>query len=146
MVKAIKNGQTKEFSDYAWKLLGSRRNGWEKVSDSVAENTVGKKDPPPSGTASKQVVSNTAKKDEEKNPPAVINDANPPAGNEGLSSTEKETFLNAVKDNSITKNQIKDFLDSKEVSYKANDSLDTLSAILFEQLKTVEALKTQFSI
>lgn len=140
MVTATKNGQTKKFSDYAWKLLGKNRNGWEQVSDSIAKNIANKTELPDSGQKSvptKQVVENVVKENTSNEAQTVNNEVTVDA---------KEVFISAVKEASITKNQIKDFLDSKEVSYKVNDSLETLSNILFEQLATVENLKSQFGL
>lgn len=143
MVTATKNGHTKQFSDYAWKLLGKNRNGWEQVSDSIAQNIAKKTKMPDSGQKSaptKQVVENTVT-EEEKAP--TVNTSNTL---EEVTVDGKDLFVKAVKESGITKTQIKDFLDSKEVSYKVNDSLETLSIILFEQLATVENLNTQFGL
>lgn len=140
MITATKNGHTKNFSDYTWKLLGKNRNGWEQVSASVAENIAKKTELPDSGQKTiptKQVVENEASKKVEEPAQTVQNE---------LTIDLKAVFINAVKEASITKTQIKDFLDSKEITYKANDSLETLSGILFEQLGTIESLNTQFGL
>lgn len=143
MITAIKNGHKKNFSDYAWKLLGKNKNGWEQVSDSVAKNIVNKTDMPDSGQKSaptKQVVENTVIEEEKD---STVNTSN---ALEEATVDGKDLFVKAVKESGITKAQIKDFLDSKEVSYKVNDSLETLSSILFKQLATIENLNTQFGL
>lgn len=143
MIKAIKNGSEKSFTETAWKLLGKNRNGWEPIVDSVSNNVESKRPMPEIGQKAKpttQVVENIAPKE-------VVED--PKVENEVKETVEvevKEVFIAAVKDLSVTKSQIKDYLDSKEVSYKTSDSLETLAGILFAQLGDVATLKVEFSL
>lgn len=128
-ILARKGDQEKEFSEVAWKLLGKNTNGWEQVSNSVAKNINNPTTKPDAGTKvdkpTLQVVKNQLESSssdlKEEKPVKVEVDV-------------KEAFFKAVKENNITKNQIKDYLDSKEKSYKAGDSLDSLIELLYTEM------------
>ncbi len=142
MIIAVKNGVQKTFSEHAWKLLGKTKNGWAEINGVQTVNTI-KKEMPGTGTAEKpkpQVVENTVEKKTEEVKEKVENNV--------VTETidVKEIFFNTIKEKAVTKTQIKDYLDSKEVTYKANDTLETLAGILFEQLGTVEKLTLEFSL
>ena len=117
-ILARKGDQEKTFTETAWKILGKNKNGWEQVSNSVAKNAnqVVEKAKPQTATNS---LEETAKEETPK---------------EAVEVDVKAEFISAVKEKNITKNQIKDYLDSKEISFKAGDSLDKLADVLYTAL------------
>lgn len=138
-ILARKGDQEKEFTETAWKILGKNKNGWEQVSNSVAKNINNPTSKPDAGTKEKvdkpttQTAENLADKKVEDNSSNVTVDV-------------KAEFIKAVKAGNITKNQIKDYLDTKEKQYKAGDSLDSLIELLYTELNgdIAEATKLFF--
>lgn len=136
-VVAVKNGKVKTFSDYAWKLLGSDKNGWEpkvEPTGQVVTNEVVK----PSKTVNQpeQVVTNELDKAPE---PTVTNEVTNEVG-------DKDAFI-AIASENLKRNQIKDYLDTKEVSYKQNISTEAIIELLGQTMNyNVEELKTVFSL
>lgn len=147
---AIKNGRTKKFSEEVWKNLGNNKNGWEKQSDSVAENTSKKKPIPETGekaNPTKQVVENTVVKNEPVADQIVDNKLK---GSDSVAENndEKSKFISLAKSN-LTKSVMKDYLDLPEVNlpYKTSDSSEDLASILFEAFNgDIAALKAKFEI
>lgn len=143
MIQAVKeiNGQTqfKNFSEEVWNLLKGETNGWVKVSDSIASNTLDKKPMPEIGTATNQVVENELTKI--VTPEVVIETV------EVFNENENEAeFLEVVKQ-SITKNNIKNHLDEINEPYKNTDSLTDLSKILYKLFNgNIAELKSKYGI
>lgn len=142
-ILARKGDQEKEFTETAWKILGKNKNGWEQVSNSVAKNIKDPAKKPDAGTKEKvdkptaQTAENLAdKKVEDKGESDSSN----------VTVDVKAEFVKAVKSGNITKNQIKDYLDTKEKQYKAGDSLDSLIELLYTELNgdIAEATKLFF--
>lgn len=164
MIQAIKNAgtskeQSKQFSEEVWRFMGKNKNGWVKVSDSVAENTVTKKAEPSTGekgVATNQVAENTATKKEEQ---VATNNAekveNTAASTDNTATTDavsqeeqnKKDFFALVKEN-LTKNVIKNYLDDDAVNipYKAT-TVDEFSEILYTHFNgNIAELKSTFKI
>lgn len=141
MIQAIKNAgeknqQTKQFSEEVWKLMGKEKNGWVKVSDSIAKNEVTKKSQPETGDKGKvtlQIVETdaeiAARIDKEEAAKENITKKAPvePTEDEKL----KKAFFALVQDN-LTKNVIKNYLDDDavNVSYKEN-TMNGLTEVLY---------------
>lgn len=137
MIIAKKGDLKKKFTSVAWNNLGENKNGWVEVSGSIVENTAtNKKTPPPSGTSETKTAA-TAQK--------VENLAKAEAPSPAESKAD-DAFIALAKEK-LTRNQIKDYFDLKEVPYKQNDNLDTLIqslSVLFNN--NVEQLKIEFSL
>ena len=129
-ILARKGDQEKEFSEVAWKLLGKNTNGWEQVSNSVAKNINNPTTKPESGTKVDKPTVQVVKNELESSSSTDLKEEK----TEKVEVDVKEAFFKAVKENNITKNQIKDYLDSKEKSYKAGDSLDSLIELLYAEM------------
>lgn len=132
-ILARKGDHEKEFSEVAWKLLGKNTNGWEQVSNSVAKNINNPTTKPESGTKVDKPT-NQVVKNEAANASGAKVEEEVKTEKEKVEVDVKEAFFKAVKENNITKNQIKDYLDSKEKSYKAGDSLDSLIKLLYAEM------------
>ena len=136
-VVATKNGKVKTFSDYAWKLLGSDKNGWEpkvEPTGQVVTNEVVKS--PKTVNQPEQVVTNELNSASE---PTVTNEVPNEVG-------DKDAFITIASEN-LKRNQIKDYLDTKEVSYKQNISTEAIIELLGQTMNyNVEELKTVFSL
>lgn len=144
---AVKNGHQKTFTDTAWRMLGKQKNGWELINDSVAENLVSKQPLPDSGQKAKptvQVAENLVGKEEVVEP---IADVKEEVVAENVTTDLKAEFLNVIKENNITKNQIKNFLDSREIQYQTKDNLDALAELMYDHLNgNIAELKLTLSI
>jgi len=140
-ILARKGDQEKEFSEVVWKLLGKNTNGWEQVSNSVAKNIKEPTKKPETGTKVDNPTNQTVKNEVDKK-----NDNDTTVKDDKKNVVDvKAEFIKVVKENNVTKNQIKDYLDSKEKSYKAGDSLDSLIELLYTELNgDVAELNTLF--
>lgn len=126
-ILARKGDQEKTFTETAWKILGKNKNGWEQVSNSVAKNLAKPLAKPETGEVVEKAKPQTATNSLEET-------AKEETPKEAVEVDVKAEFISAVKEKNITKNQIKDYLDSKEISFKAGDSLDKLADVLYTAL------------
>jgi len=118
-ILANKGDQEKEFSEVAWKLLGKNTNGWEQVSNSVAKNINNPTTKPESGTKVDKPT-NQVVKNEAANASGAKVEEEVKTEKEKVEVDVKEAFFKAVKENNITKNQIKDYLNK----FYGDQSLD----------------------
>ncbi len=138
LITAHKNGQTKQFTQYAWDLLGENKNGWTKISES--NHSISNRAP----SANPTVADNNSVQNK-----ANGNAKQPETGEkktEEPQTFDNPEFLSLAKEN-LKAGVIKDYLDANEQAYKGNASLDVLVNILCQYMKgDVNALKTEFSI
>jgi hypothetical protein len=140
-ILARKGDQEKEFTETAWKLLGKNTNGWEQVSNSVAKNIAEPTKKPDNGTKVDSPTNQTVTNEVVKKADEVITVKD----DKKVEVDVKAEFIKVVKENNLTKNQIKDYLDSKELSYKSGDSLDSLIELLYTALNgDIAELNTLF--
>lgn len=145
-VVAVKNGKKKTFSDYAWKLLGKNKNGWEEISDLAGQPVVNEvvKTKPVVNPAI-QEVSNEVENTVSEN--VVSNEV----GNKSEETATKESFIEnakaAMETEAVKRNQLKDFLDGLEVSYKQNISNNDLLGLVADNMNNdIELFKSTFNI
>ncbi len=164
MIIAKKGRLTKPFSQLSWDNLGENKNGWVEVASGTTENIATKKEAPPTGDKEPAIkdakTENIATK---KEAPETINttDANQVSDKveggdvkttdavnsiDAFIAEQKAAFVELAKAN-LNKGLIKDYFDTNEVKYKANDNFDTLIDLLHENLAgDIESLKSKFSL
>lgn len=152
MLTIRKGNQQKQITEAAWDLIGENKNGWSIVTEDsapvvneiVAAPPTGEPETPADNTAvtNEVVFEETA---------AVVNEiatTNETSEADPASSSENtpDDFTEHVLAN-ISKQKVKDYLDQKEIAYKANSSLAVLAGILKNELQgDVELLKLEFSL
>jgi hypothetical protein len=129
-VIAYKNGKKQEFSDMAWRLLGTTKNGWVEVASQSIENTVKRPDMGPALTPKEAKIENTLNvgETEEEAIERLMKES-------GKSNKGKEAeFMKAIE--GLSKTKIKDFLDQQTppVKYSNAAKEDSLKKILAETL------------
>jgi len=149
-----KGNQTKHMSTLAWSLLPADKQGWAPVENEVG-TVVNEVSQEKFGKKSAKVVNTGVVTNEvvEEKDQTVSNEV-PVVENEVggkqiviIPAEQKEAFIKQVEDAKITKTQLKDYLDVKEISYEQNESKTLLVEKLAEHLgNDVEKLKIEFSI
>lgn len=145
-VIAIKNGHKKRFTDEAWRMLGKNKNGWIQIQDLSGEPVLNEVAKTPVVKSNEATVTNeisatqeTAVTTEEETTSTVNDNSN----TESLIDFAKTQLENGL----IKRNQLKDYLDSKEVSFKQSISNNDLIALVASQMNgDVEVFKAEFKI
>lgn len=153
--KSVPGGKDlqKRFSEESWRMMGKDKNGWSKLTDSVATNNAVKKSVPETGekaVATKQTASNTVT-DEKIDSVATNKVENESAAVKATPTVEasevENEFFGLVVANGITKSTLKNELDEKNESYKSSDSLEVLSGLVIKSYNgDIAALKEKFGI
>lgn len=119
MILASKNGITKQFSPYAWQMLGKDKSGWVEAE---ALTTEGVKTEKPSTGQAKVEKPKRQSTEGVKTSPAKVE-----------TTTGIDEFTKLVEEN-VSATKIKDYFDYADVKY-SNASTDAeLNAQLKEQL------------
>jgi hypothetical protein len=134
-ILAQKGKLRKKFPISTWELLVNK-NGWVPVEEKETQIVVNKNkaivSPPSSGD--KKVVSDATKSQTQ----VVKNE---------IDFVASDDFKKVIEENKISKSNIKDKLDEKEITYKNNSNLEILTAILAKELNNdVKSLKELFVI
>ncbi len=131
-VVAFKNGKKQVFSDLAWRLLGTNKNGWVERDHQTIANTLELKRPDmgpmiPSKEVKIENTINTGETEEDALE-RLIKESKP-------TKNKKSEFMKAIE--GISKTQIKDFLDQQNppVKYRNNAKDEDLKMILAETLE-----------
>ena len=129
-VVAFKNGRKQVFSDLAWRLLGTNKNGWVERDHQTIGNTLEVKRPDmgPNIPSNEVEINNTINTGE------VEKDVLESLIKESKPSKSKEEFLKAI--DGLSKTKIKDFLDQQNPPIKYSNAAkeDYLKKILAETL------------
>lgn len=138
-ITAIKNGKVKKFSEEAWHLLGQNKNGWELHEPNPSNQTV-----------VNEIQTAPVKNELEESKTNQI------VTNEVGTSTEDEsnqTVVNSIEEfksfasENLKRGTMKDYLDSKNVSYKQNISNDGLIELIASDMNNnIETLKATFNL
>lgn len=129
MIQAIKNGNTKLFSEVVWNTLGKEKNGWVKLEDSIASNSISNQKTQMPNTGEKAVATNQVVENELTKVEATISE--PIVEQKKEVDVAKKSFFDLIKEN-LTKNVIKNYLDDDAVNvpYSGN-TIDSLSEVLY---------------
>ncbi|MDQ3047649.1 MAG: hypothetical protein M3R27_08890 [Bacteroidota bacterium] len=131
-VLAVKGKYKKKFTAEQWNLLGDDKNGWTVAATShqVVVNKTFKTPPSPGTKATAQVVDNKA---EAKAEDEIVKNL--------VVSPEITEFVKA----NISRSQIKDLFDAKDVKYKNSLNLDGLIEILAKTYSNnLDDIKAEF--
>ena len=121
----------REFSPFAWKLLGNNTNGWVQINKIESAKEVKSIPLPPKGETSAEEVF----------PPKPI--AQPVIESDSIPQNVKDEFFAEV--NQISKPLVKDYFDKINHTYKNNASVKALREELAIVMNySIDALKKAF--